>query len=138
VNNLNLEFTLSNHLLTPRFLPWKILRVKSQHALFGWHSEILPEFITCVEQEVGSHQRQVYGRYMFVCSKVELACFPMHLRNISTYNNCCYFLGYMVWLGILTVWSGYEHTGRVLAWFQVRYHFSRKHTRTFISYQFDL
>ena len=27
---------------------------------FGWHSEIPPEFSTCVEQEVGSHQRQVY------------------------------------------------------------------------------
>jgi hypothetical protein len=31
---------------------------------FGWHSEILPKFGTCVEQEVGSHQRQVYDRYM--------------------------------------------------------------------------
>jgi hypothetical protein len=64
---------------------------------FGWHSEILPEFSTCVESEVGSHQRQVHDRYMVVfVSELELAWFPMHLREMSTYNRCPYFLGDMV------------------------------------------
>jgi hypothetical protein len=40
---------------------------------FGWHSEILPEFSTCVEQEVGSHQRQVYDRYMVVWFRVRVS-----------------------------------------------------------------
>jgi hypothetical protein len=55
---------INGALLTPIFSPLKILRFKIQHALFGWHYEILPGFSTCVEQEVGSHQRQVYDRYM--------------------------------------------------------------------------
>jgi hypothetical protein len=29
--------------LTPGFSPLKILRVKSQHGLFGWHSDVFPK-----------------------------------------------------------------------------------------------
>jgi hypothetical protein len=61
---------------------------------FGWNSKILPEFSTCVELEVGSHQRQVHDRLRgcFV-SKLELAWFPIHRRELSTYNRWPYFLG---------------------------------------------
>jgi hypothetical protein len=34
---------------------------------FGQHTEIFPEFSTYVEQEVGSHMRQVYDRYKVAC-----------------------------------------------------------------------
>jgi hypothetical protein len=30
---------------------------------FGWHTEIFLEFNTYVEQEVGSHMRQVHHQY---------------------------------------------------------------------------
>jgi hypothetical protein len=33
---------------------------------FGWHSEILPKFSTCVESEVDSYQRQVYDQHMVI------------------------------------------------------------------------
>jgi hypothetical protein len=56
---------------------------------FGWHYEILPEFSTCIESEGGSHQRQVHGRYMVVfVSELEVAWFPMLLREMFTYNTC--------------------------------------------------
>jgi hypothetical protein len=48
---------------------------------FGWHSEILSEFSTCVEQEVGSHQRQVYDRYMVVWFKVRVDLVSMHFER---------------------------------------------------------
>jgi hypothetical protein len=49
---------------------------------FGWHYEILPDFSTCVESDIGSHQRQVHDRYTIVfVSELELACFPLHLRQ---------------------------------------------------------
>jgi len=52
---------------------------------FGWHSMILLEFRTCVESKVGSHQRQVHDQYVVVfVSELELACFPLHLREMST------------------------------------------------------
>jgi hypothetical protein len=64
---------------------------------FGWHSVILPEFSTCVESKVGSHQRHVHDRYMVVfASELELVCFPLYLREMSTYSRCPYFLGDMV------------------------------------------
>jgi hypothetical protein len=44
---------------------------------FGRHSEILSDFNTCVEQEVGSHKRQVYGWYMVVCFSVRV-CLVFH------------------------------------------------------------
>jgi hypothetical protein len=46
---------------------------------FGWHSEILPEFSACVEQEVGSHVRQVYDRYMVVWFRVRVDLVSMHI-----------------------------------------------------------
>jgi hypothetical protein len=46
---------------------------------FGWHSEILLEFSTCVEQEVGSHVRQVYDRYMVVWFIVRVDLVSMHI-----------------------------------------------------------
>jgi hypothetical protein len=64
---------------------------------FGWHSKILLDFSTCVESEIGSHQRQVCDMCMVVfVSELELACFPLHLREMSTYSRCPYFLGDMV------------------------------------------
>jgi hypothetical protein len=46
---------------------------------FGWHSEILPEFSTCVEQEVGFHLRQVYVRYIFVWFRVRVDLVSIHI-----------------------------------------------------------
>jgi hypothetical protein len=40
---------------------------------FGWHSKILPEFSTCVEQKVGSDKKQVYHRYMVVWFRVRVS-----------------------------------------------------------------
>ena len=48
---------------------------------FGWHSEILPKFSTCVEQEVGSHQRQVCDRYMVILFRDRVSLVPMHLER---------------------------------------------------------
>jgi hypothetical protein len=48
---------------------------------FGWHSEILPKFSTCVEQEVGSHQRQVYDWYMVVWFRVRVDLVSMHFER---------------------------------------------------------
>jgi len=45
---------------------------------FGWHSEILLEFSTSVEQEVGSHRRQVYDRYMVVWFRVRVDLVSKH------------------------------------------------------------
>jgi hypothetical protein len=42
---------------------------------FGWHFEILSEFSTCVESEVGSHERQVYYQYMVVLFRVRASLF---------------------------------------------------------------
>jgi hypothetical protein len=57
----------SADMLTPRFSPLKILRVKSQHALFGWHSEIFPEFSTCVSQRlVPIRDRYMIGIWLFL------------------------------------------------------------------------
>jgi hypothetical protein len=52
---------------------------------FGWHSEILLEFSTCVSKRlVPIRDRYMIGTWLF-CSKLELAWFPMHLREMSTY-----------------------------------------------------
>jgi hypothetical protein len=48
---------------------------------FGLHSEILPEFSTCVEQEVGSHERQVYDRYMVVWFRVRVDLVSMQFER---------------------------------------------------------
>jgi hypothetical protein len=46
-----------------------------------WHSEILPEFFTCVEQEVVSHQRQVNDWYMVVWFKVRVDLVSIHFER---------------------------------------------------------
>jgi hypothetical protein len=46
---------------------------------FGWHSEILLEFSAYVEDEVGSHMRQVYDRYMVVWFRVRVDLVSMHI-----------------------------------------------------------
>jgi hypothetical protein len=56
---------------------------------FGWHSEILPDFNTCVEQEVGSNKGMIYDQYMVVWFIFRVYMFPMHLREMSTYDMCC-------------------------------------------------
>jgi hypothetical protein len=48
---------------------------------FRWHSKILPEFSTCVEQGIGSHQRQVYDRYMVVWLRVRVDLVSMHFER---------------------------------------------------------
>jgi hypothetical protein len=48
---------------------------------FGWHFEILPEFSTCVKQEVGSHQRKVYDQYMVVCLRARVGLVSMHFER---------------------------------------------------------
>jgi hypothetical protein len=55
---------------------------------FGWHSEILPEFRTCVEKEVGSHRRQVYDRYMVVWFRVRVDLVSRNFLERCIHTTC--------------------------------------------------
>jgi hypothetical protein len=59
---------------------------------FGRHTEIFPEFSTCVEQEFGSHMWQVHDRYMVAWFRVRVDLVAMHFeRDIYTQQVLLFF-----------------------------------------------
>jgi hypothetical protein len=54
---------------------------------FGWHTEIFPEFRTYVEQEVGSHMRQVHDQYMVAWFRVRDDLVSMHFERDASVAN---------------------------------------------------
>jgi hypothetical protein len=62
---------------------------------FGWHSEILPKFSTCVKREVVSHQRQVNDRYMVIWFRVRVDLVSIHFeRDVYIQQGLLFFRRY--------------------------------------------
>jgi hypothetical protein len=59
----------------------------------GRHTDMFPQFRTYVEQEVGSHMRQVYDRYMVAWFKVRVDLVSMHFEKYVYIQQVLLFLG---------------------------------------------